>query len=162
MANGIEYLKKRYQQVLQMRSAPEGEKPLSFAECARIMGVSVARFRELFRTAQRKLAELEKRLQLAEQLRKPIFPYQVVVSAWNGSEDGSNRSGDGGNLDVPVDALGLSGRALNCLLDDPAIRSVRQLLAQSEIDLLERRNLGSTTLFEIKQKLAEAGLQLCT
>jgi DNA-directed RNA polymerase subunit alpha len=55
--------------------------------------------------------------------------------------------------------LELSVRATNCL-ESENISTVRDLVARSEDELLEVRNFGETTLKEVKQKLAEHGLQL--
>ena len=55
--------------------------------------------------------------------------------------------------------LELSVRATNCL-ESENISSVRDLVSRAEDELLEVRNFGETTLKEVRQKLAEHGLQL--
>ena len=60
---------------------------------------------------------------------------------------------------MPISALALGVRAYNCL-DGESIRTVGQLVAWKEPDLLRVRNFGQTTLDEIKSKLVEIGLDL--
>jgi DNA-directed RNA polymerase subunit alpha len=62
-------------------------------------------------------------------------------------------------LNMSLAELELSVRATNCL-ESENISTVRDLVARSEDELLEVRNFGETTLKEVKQKLAEHGLQL--
>jgi len=62
-------------------------------------------------------------------------------------------------LEMPISALSLGVRAYNCL-DGESIRTVGQLVAWKESDLLRVRNFGQTTLDEIKSKLVEIGLDL--
>ena len=62
-------------------------------------------------------------------------------------------------LELPISALALGVRAYNCL-DGESIRTVGQLVAWKEPDLLRVRNFGQTTLDEIKSKLVEIGLDL--
>jgi DNA-directed RNA polymerase subunit alpha len=62
-------------------------------------------------------------------------------------------------LEMPISALALGVRAYNCL-DGESIRTVGQLVAWKEPDLLRVRNFGQTTLDEIKAKLVEIGLDL--
>ena len=53
---------------------------------------------------------------------------------------------------MPVEDLGLSARAYNCLYRG-GIRTVRQLSAMTEADLLALRNMGRHTLQEITERL---------
>src|SRR5262249_38538307 len=62
-------------------------------------------------------------------------------------------------LDMSLPQLGLSGRGTDCL-ESEDISAVRGLVSRAEEELLEVRNFGETTLKEVKQKLAEHGLQL--
>jgi len=62
-------------------------------------------------------------------------------------------------LEMPISALSLGVRAYNCL-DGESIRTVGQLVAWKESDLLKVRNFGQTTLDEIKAKLIEIGMDL--
>ena len=55
--------------------------------------------------------------------------------------------------------LHLSVRATNCL-EAEHIMTVRELVSRSEESLLDVRNFGDTTLKEVREKLAEMGLQL--
>jgi DNA-directed RNA polymerase subunit alpha len=64
-----------------------------------------------------------------------------------------------GKLNMPLAALNLSVRASNCL-ESEEINSVRDLVQQTEDQLLEVRNFGDTTLIEVHEKLGELGLHL--
>lgn len=55
--------------------------------------------------------------------------------------------------------LHLSVRATNCL-EAERIMTVRELVSRTEESLLDVRNFGDTTLKEVREKLAELGLQL--
>src|ERR1700682_473792 len=63
------------------------------------------------------------------------------------------------NLDRSVNELELSTRAFHCL-KRANIRTIRELTAASELDLLRRKNLGSKTLEEIKSVLRYMNLSL--
>lgn len=62
-------------------------------------------------------------------------------------------------LDMSLAELDLSVRATNCL-ESEGITTVRDLVSRSEEQLLHFRNLGETTLKEIKAKLSDHGLSL--
>lgn len=62
-------------------------------------------------------------------------------------------------LNMSLAELELSVRATNCL-ESEGITTVRDLVIRSDDELLEVRNFGETTLKEVKDKLAEIGLQL--
>ena len=62
-------------------------------------------------------------------------------------------------LAQPILELGLSTRAQSCL-ERENIRTVRELVAKMEWDLLEYKGLGEGTLNEIKNQLAFKGLYL--
>ncbi len=62
-------------------------------------------------------------------------------------------------LDKSVSVLSLSVRAGNCL-DAAKIITIRQLVMQTESDLLRYRSFGKTSLHEVHRKLAEFGLTL--
>jgi DNA-directed RNA polymerase subunit alpha len=62
-------------------------------------------------------------------------------------------------LNMSLAELELSVRATNCL-ESEGITTVRDLVIRSDEELLEVRNFGETTLREVKNKLAERGLQL--
>ncbi len=58
-----------------------------------------------------------------------------------------------------ISDLCLSAKATNCLERD-GILAVSDLVTKTDEDLLSIRNLGMTTLTEIRQKLRELGLKL--
>jgi DNA-directed RNA polymerase subunit alpha len=62
-------------------------------------------------------------------------------------------------LERPISDLELSVRARNCL-DGANITSLRELVSMTEADVMNLKNLGKTSLTEIKSKLAEHGLSL--
>lgn len=62
-------------------------------------------------------------------------------------------------LNMPINDLRLSVRAGNCL-ENEGIRTVRDLVQRNEVQLMEMRNFGETTLTEIRDKLKEIGLHL--
>ncbi len=62
-------------------------------------------------------------------------------------------------LSVPLTDLELSVRARNCL-DGANLRTLHDLVSLSENEVINLKNLGKTSLTEIKNKLAERGLSL--
>ena len=62
-------------------------------------------------------------------------------------------------LNVPVESLKLSARALNCLVN-AHITTLADLVVRTETELLRTRNLGRKTIFEIKEFLSGRGLSL--
>jgi DNA-directed RNA polymerase subunit alpha len=62
-------------------------------------------------------------------------------------------------LAIPVSELELSVRARNCL-DGADMRNMRDIVNMSESEIMNLKNLGKTSLTEIKAKLAEHGLSL--
>jgi DNA-directed RNA polymerase subunit alpha len=62
-------------------------------------------------------------------------------------------------LDMPIADLELSVRARNCL-DGADLRTLRDLVSMGETEVMNLKNLGKTSLTEIKAKLAERGLSL--
>lgn len=63
------------------------------------------------------------------------------------------------DLAMPIEDLGLASRAMNCLTRE-GIRTVGELVARSQADLLDIRNFGQKSIDEIKDKLAELGMSL--
>jgi DNA-directed RNA polymerase subunit alpha len=63
------------------------------------------------------------------------------------------------NLDKSVDELELSVRSANCL-QNANIRYIGELVQKSEQEMLKTKNFGRKSLKEIKEILAEMGLQL--
>jgi DNA-directed RNA polymerase subunit alpha len=64
-----------------------------------------------------------------------------------------------GMLSAPISELELSVRARNCL-DGANITTLGQLVSMNEAEVMNLKNLGKTSLTEIKSKLAERGLSL--
>jgi DNA-directed RNA polymerase subunit alpha len=62
-------------------------------------------------------------------------------------------------LDRPIADLELSVRARNCL-DSANLATLRDLVTMSENEVIKLKNLGKTSLTEIKSRLAERGLGL--
>jgi DNA-directed RNA polymerase subunit alpha len=62
-------------------------------------------------------------------------------------------------LNTAIRDLRLSVRANNCL-EHAGIMTVRELVQQSEDQLMEIRNFGETTLVEVREKLQEMALHL--
>jgi len=62
-------------------------------------------------------------------------------------------------LSQPISELELSVRARNCL-DGANITTLKQLVSMSEQEVMGLKNLGKTSLTEIKAKLTERGLTL--
>ena len=62
-------------------------------------------------------------------------------------------------LDIPVTDFELSVRARNCL-KKMQIRTLRDLVRVTEAELNSYKNVGDTTVTEIKQMLASKGLRL--
>ncbi|MEW6072468.1 MAG: DNA-directed RNA polymerase subunit alpha [Planctomycetota bacterium] len=62
-------------------------------------------------------------------------------------------------LDRPISDLELSVRARNCL-DSASLSTLRDLVSLSENEVMKLKNLGKTSLMEIKNRLAERGLSL--
>jgi len=62
-------------------------------------------------------------------------------------------------LQTPIDQLGLTVRASNCL-DTQGIKTVGELVGRTEQELMSLRNLGKTSLEDIKTKLGALGLSL--
>ena len=62
-------------------------------------------------------------------------------------------------LSMTVEELDLSVRAQNCL-ESEDIQTVRDLIAKTETELLAVRNLGKTSLSDIKAKLSKLGFSL--
>ena len=58
----------------------------------------------------------------------------------------------------PITELDLNVRANNCMRAE-RIHTIGDLVSRSEDDLLEIRNLGKTTLKEIKKKIEDMGLR---
>lgn len=67
---------------------------------------------------------------------------------------GSNSDDDDAGLSVSIEDLELSARTANALLNND-IRTVRDLVTLSEVDLRELKGFGQKALDEVKEKLTE-------
>src|SRR5207302_557491 len=63
------------------------------------------------------------------------------------------------NLDKSVEELELSVRSYNCL-KNANIRTIRELVAKTEAEMLKTKNFGRKSLNEIKEILHTMGLSL--
>ncbi|MFA6030982.1 MAG: DNA-directed RNA polymerase subunit alpha [Elusimicrobiota bacterium] len=89
------------------------------------------------------------------------------AAGFEGGEGGGETGGDGAALDArisevldqPVDMIELSSRASNCL-KVARIRTIRELVARREEELLAVKNFGKKSLDEIKDRLKDMGLSL--
>lgn len=61
---------------------------------------------------------------------------------------------DDSGLNLPIEELGLSARTANALINNE-IKTVRDLVALSEVDLKDLKGFGSKALDEVKEKLTE-------
>ena len=61
---------------------------------------------------------------------------------------------DDSGLSLPIEELGLSARTANALVNND-IKTVRDLVALSEVDLKDLKGFGSKALDEVKEKLTE-------
>ena len=103
--------------------------------------------------------------------RKHLNPFVLFDSSRDGqpvAEDTSTSAFNERNretsklssqLSMPIASLELSVRARNCL-DGANITTLKELVAMSENEVMNLKNLGKTSLTEIKSKLAERGLSL--
>lgn len=62
-------------------------------------------------------------------------------------------------LEMNVEDLELSARSLNCI-KKASIKTVGELISNSEADLMKHKNFGSKSLDEVREKLAEYKLAL--
>ena len=64
------------------------------------------------------------------------------------------------NLNIEIERIGLSARALNVLRQMPDVVTVRDLVSKTETDLLRVKQCGPKALAQIKTKLSELGVSL--
>ena len=62
-------------------------------------------------------------------------------------------------LNRSIDELNLSVRSRRCM-ERLGVKSIRDLINKTEVQLMSAKNFGMTSLNEIKRKLAEFGLKL--
>ncbi len=67
---------------------------------------------------------------------------------------GVETEADDAGLSLPIEELGLSARTANALVNND-IKTVRDLVALSEVDLKDLKGFGSKALDEVKEKLTE-------
>ena len=67
---------------------------------------------------------------------------------------GVEQESDDSGLALPIEELGLSARTANALVNND-IKTVRDLVALSEVDLKDLKGFGSKALDEVKEKLTE-------
>ncbi|MBM3999423.1 MAG: DNA-directed RNA polymerase subunit alpha [Planctomycetes bacterium] len=104
-------------------------------------------------------------VEAAKILRKHLNPFVQYQEL--GPRVHSQPRVGGGGVDPALDSklrmslaeLKLSQRASNCL-ESEKIYTVSDLVQRTEDELLKVRNLGGTTLNEVREKLAELGLRL--
>lgn len=84
----------------------------------------------------------------------PGHPSESTFNEKNREDDELRRT-----LDRPLSELELSVRARNCL-DGANLQTMRDLVSLSEGEVMKLKNLGKTSLTEIKNRLAEKGLSL--
>lgn len=83
---------------------------------------------------------------------------QIVVKEERKREEATNKTKkiveyDGQNLcDIPLDGIGLSVRAFNCLLN-ANIKTMGELMKKSERELMKMKNVGRVTSREIKEAI---------
>ena len=100
----------------------------------------------------------------AKILRKHLNPF-VQYTKLGPKVHSPNRGTSGvdavleAKLNMQLSELKLSVRASNCL-ESEGVMTVRDLVTLTEDHLLEFRNLGDTTLNEVREKLNEMGLHL--
>ena len=85
------------------------------------------------------------------ELGAKVFSKPKTVSGLDASQEAK--------LNMTITELNFSVRAKNCL-DHAFITTVRDLVTQTEDQLMEIRNCGDTTITEIFEKLSELGLRL--
>jgi DNA-directed RNA polymerase subunit alpha len=103
-------------------------------------------------------------VEAAKILRKHLNPF-VQYTELGPKVHASSRGGAGidssleAKLNMNISDLKLSVRASNCL-ESEGVMTVRDLVVLTDDQLLEFRNLGDTTLNEVREKLQEIGLHL--
>lgn len=92
---------------------------------------------------------------------KFVVTYKVLIELVQSGALVSFIKGDiDKNLNLEVERIGLSARALNVVRQMPDVVTVKDLVSKTETDLLKVRQCGPKALGEIKMKLAKLGLSL--
>ncbi len=69
----------------------------------------------------------------------------------------AKRSDDDAGLLLPIEELGLTARTANALINND-IKTVRELITLSEVDLKDLKGFGSKAMDEVREKLAELNI----
>ncbi len=85
--------------------------------------------------------------------------YETVQTEAAEAGEGQSISGSNPNLNKTVDELELSVRSYNCL-KNADIKTIAELVAKSEPEMLKTKNFGRKSLNEIKEILSRMGLHL--
>ncbi len=87
----------------------------------------------------------------------PELPAPTPEPVADVREDTAKPEGLDEKLNTPIDQLGLTVRASNCL-ETQGIKTAGELVRMSEVELLSLRNLGKTSFHDIKASLEALGL----
>ena len=126
---------------------------LTFSETGARLDVSASRARQLYEPAVRMITSAARRAALLTS-----YVGDVAPAPRSGDElgaDGAARSA----LEMPIYALPLGVRAANCL-QLHGVKTVGDLVAKTEEELLKIPNFGRKTLREVVEILAAIGFQL--
>lgn len=92
---------------------------------------------------------------------KFVVTYKVLVELVQSCALVSFIKGDiNKNLNLDVERIGLSARALNVVRQMPDVVTVKDLVSKTEADLLKVKQCGPKALAQIKLRLAKLGLSL--
>lgn len=87
------------------------------------------------------------------------FLVDEIIEEMQSVEDKPDKAKVGGVLDMSIEELELSIRANNCLRQ-ASIKTIRELVVRTDVDMLKTKNFGKKSLEEIKRVLSELGLHL--
>lgn len=132
---------------------------LTFSETGARLGVSASRARQLYEPAVRMITSAARRAALLTRYVGDVAPVPRSGDEFDElallAADGAGRSA----LDMPIYALPLGVRAANCL-QLHGVRTVGDLVAKTEEELLKIPGFGRKTLREVMEMLAATGFQL--
>lgn len=101
---------------------------------------------------EKKEKKLGKILNMVPSANAPVVPASEITTAPGAANQEM--------LDMLVSNLELSVRSRKCLVN-LNIKTISDLIQRKESELLSCRNFGTTSLLEIKKKLADLGITLC-
>lgn len=109
-------------------------------------------------------SEVEKLTESIQKLEKENYELQGILSGvrralLKGNTGPAANDDIGDDESIPIENLGLSSRAFNCLKRN-GINTVADLVRMTADELCELRNFGSTSLGEVKGALASQGMSL--